>query len=219
MTGSYLFISGRADYRDTLRLIPQGFHNLARQYVQDVARKMYVQYERDPGLVGNAIDEAVGCALSGLSAIRWYLLYDTERSAAAEQAWRDGGVVELCLHMRSLHQAERVLLVLSHGEAEQADAIKRLSFLHEKAGFSMVVTTRGLDQGFHVSEWAASTGLPHVHLVAEEAYPEQYPKLLEKVMPQAVCLLTNDALSKSLAEIAFRKGVKTVSCLFGEWSR
>lgn len=213
---------GKPEYQEALRLIPQRFHDLVRQCVESVAGKMHSQYRNDPHhLMGSAIEEAVSCALSGLSELRWYLLYSQDRIAAAEQSWLDGGVVDFCLHMRGLHQAERVLLVSASGDVVPEDAARRLSFLHEKAGITLVVTTRELAPGFQalVQELSTGTGVPHAHLCVDDAYPEQYPQLLDKIAPLAVCLLTKDDQSRRMAEIAFRKGVKTVSCQFGEWAR
>lgn len=223
MTASQQLVDfGRPDYQAALRLIPQNFHSFVRQHVESVAGKMHLQFGSDPHLIGSATEEAVTCAFTGLSELRWYLLYNRERTAAAEQAWLDGGVVDLCLYMRGLHQAERILLVSANGDAVPEDAPQRLSFLHEKAGFTLVVTARELAQGFHelVREFAGSAGLPpHIHLHVDDAFPEQYPQLLDKLAPLAVCLLTKDEISRRMAEIAFRKGVKTVSCQFGEWAR
>lgn len=206
----------RSDYQEALRLIPPRFLGLARQYAEEVAAKINTQYAHDPSVLGNVRDTTVFCALNGLSCIRWYLLFKPERADAAEQAWKAGGVVGLCLYMRELHQAERTLLVSGYGNVKPEEAEARLSALHEKGAFTLVATTHGFAAD-RVKTWANQAGVHHLHFPLDSdrdlssKLSGQYYVLLDKLMPEAVCVFTNDSLAMRLVEYAARKQVPVIS--------
>lgn len=206
----------RTDLKEALGNIPTRFHGFARQYAEEVAAKINSQSANDPGLLGNVRDTTVHAALSGLSCIRWYLLFTPERTDAAEQAWRDDGVVGLCIFMRELHQAERILLVSGYGHVKSAEANIRLAALHEKGLFTLVVVTHGAASS-QVKAWAKEVGIPCLHFPLDSerdlasALSGQYYAFLDKLAPRAVCVFTNDSLAMRLAEYAARKSVPLIS--------
>ena len=206
----------RSDYQEALRHIPPRFHDLARQYAEEIAAKINAKYANDPALINNVRETTVSGALTGLSGMRWYLLFKLERAVAVEQAWRDGGVSGLCACMREIHQAERTLLVSGYGRECTEDAEARLSALHAKGCFTLVATTHGFVAG-RVKEWAQRVGLSYLHFPLDSArdldrqMTGQNFVLLDKLMPQAVCVITRDLLALRLAEYATLKRVPVIS--------
>lgn len=216
MVGTPLVDFDRADLRDALSRIPARFHDLARQYAEQIAVKINTQYDSDPRLIDNVRETTVQCALNGFSFVRWYLLFTPERAEAAERAWSEGGIPEFCLHMRELHQAERALLVSGYGNAKQEDVDARLSALHEVDRFTLVAASHGF-AAERIKNWARGAGVSYVHfpLASDResisTLKGQYYALLDKLAPRAVCILVPDSPAMLLAECAAQKKIAVVS--------
>lgn len=200
--------------------IPFRFREYVLSHVRAVTGTMQSQLANDPDAVGEAMEEAMNCALTGLADLRWYLLYDDQRLDEAAQRWSAEGVVGLCLYLRELHQAERILLVSAlDGDVDYQAASGRLSSLVHQGRFTLLAIPSAVPDIPAVIDWARAEGVPLIRIESENGSPDQFPQLLEKLSPYGVCLLTGDDVSRRLAEIAYRKDVKIVSCQFGEWSR
>lgn len=200
-----------AAYQEALNKIPPRFRDLACQYAQEVADQVSAQYANSP-YRQNAVETTTGCALSGLSMMRWYLLHSEERMAAAEDAWRRGGSPGLCRHMRELHLAEKSLLVAGYGNQRQDGVEARLSSLHAIHAFTLIAVAHGF-LAERVKAWAAEEGIPCVYFpLGNERdlryrLPGHYYYLLDMVAPAAICVLSPDELAMKLAYCATMKKV------------
>ena len=205
MLGGRTLDLSRADYQKALGHIPARFLGLIRGFLEGVAAKIDTQYSNAPDLIDNAKDMAIGCALSGLSSLRWYLLCNPGRVAAAEEAWRDSGAVGLCVYLHNLHSSERVL-VLS-GEAGGLPPADSRSFEED---YTLVVLVSANMNGADLS---SRLGIDSVRVTLDFADGEDraIAEMLDRVAPKAVCVLPGDALGKKLAEEAAARGIPLIA--------
>lgn len=203
-----------------LKSVPPRFYDLARRYVESVANRTLEKYPIENAEQRAALSTTMGSALTGLTLLRWYLLYTDERVERAATDWEVGGLFALCAVMREFHQDEKTLLVNAYGNPRQEGVEDRLAALHAAHEFTLIATTHGYIAP-RVRVWAEAVGVAYLHFpLSSEAglignLPGHYYTLLDKLQPYAVCVPSSDANAMRLANLAVGKRVPVIDAPVG----